>query len=124
MGGQSSDLYIGVLDIFGFEIFDHNSFEQLCINYTNEMLQQHFNNNTFKLEEKVYTEEGIEWDHIDFIDNQPMIDLLTKKREGLLPILDEELRVPNGSDKGFGDGGIIAILKGALDLNSGNLEFI
>eukprot|EP00949_MAST-11_sp_MAST-11-sp1_P000183 g183.t1 len=101
MGGQSSGLYIGVLDIFGFEIFDHNSFEQLCINYTNEMLQQHFNNNTFKLEEKVYTEEGIDWDHIDFIDNQPMIELLTKKREGILPILDEELRVPNGSDKGF-----------------------
>ena len=101
MGGQKQRLYIGILDIFGFEIFKHNSFEQLCINFTNEMLQQHFNENTFKLEERVYNEEGIEWDHIDFIDNAPMIDLITKKTVGILPILDEELKVPQGSDKGF-----------------------
>ena len=65
------------------------------------MLQQHFNNNTFKLEENIYNQEGIDWKAIDFIDNEPMIDLITKKRTGILPILDEELKVPNGSDKGF-----------------------
>ncbi len=101
-GGHTKDmLYIGILDIFGFEIFKHNSFEQLCINFTNEMLQQHFNNNTFKLEEKVYVAEGIEWASISFIDNQPMIDLITAKLIGVLPLLDEELKVPRGSDKQF-----------------------
>jgi len=97
----SSALYIGILDIFGFEIFKHNSFEQLCINFTNEMLQQHFNNNTFKLEEKVYTSEGIDFEHIEFIDNEPMIELITQRGRGILPILDEELIVPGGSDAGF-----------------------
>eukprot|EP00944_MAST-04C_sp_MAST-4C-sp1_P008607 g8607.t1 len=101
MGGEKHPLYIGILDIFGFEIFKHNSFEQLCINFTNEMLQQHFNNNTFKLEENIYNQEGIQWSAIDFIDNEPMIDLITAKRSGILPILDEELKVPKGSDKGF-----------------------
>eukprot|EP00040_Diaphanoeca_grandis_P025752 m.143132 g.143132 ORF g.143132 m.143132 type:complete len:1427 (-) comp30293_c0_seq1:306-4586(-) len=98
---HGEQLYIGILDIFGFEIFKHNSFEQLCINFTNEMLQQHFNNNTFKLEEKVYVQEGIEFQHIDFIDNEPMIELITQKGSGILPILDEELIVPGGSDQGF-----------------------
>ena len=104
MGGSSANsgmLFIGILDIFGFEIFKHNSFEQLCINFTNEMLQQHFNNNTFKLEEQVYRSEGIEFQHIDFIDNEPMIELITGKRIGVLSILDEELIVPGGSDGGF-----------------------
>ena len=97
-GGQH---YIGILDIFGFEIFKSNSFEQLCINFTNEMLQQHFNNNTFKLEEEIYVKEGIQWDAIDFIDNQPMIDLITGKRIGILPLLDEELKLPGGSDSKY-----------------------
>ncbi|GAB5362911.1 hypothetical protein AAMO2058_000839200 [Amorphochlora amoebiformis] len=92
---------IGILDIFGFEIFDHNSFEQLCINFTNEMLQQHFNQNTFKLEQAMYRSEGILFDEIEFIDNQPMLDLITKKPNGILPMLDEELVLPKGSDKTF-----------------------
>lgn len=92
---------IGVLDIFGFEIFELNSFEQLCINYTNEMLQQHFNNHTFKEEEELYRSEGIRYEHIKFIDNQICLDLIEAKPDGILCVLDEELVVPKGSDKGF-----------------------
>ena len=88
------------------------------------MLQQQFNTNTFKIEQLLYKEECIQWNKIDFVDNQPIIDLIMKKRVGILPLLDEELKVPNGSDKGFGEGVIIAILKGAPDLTSDNLEFI
>lgn len=97
------NLSIGILDIFGFEIFQNNSFEQLCINFTNEMLQQHFNHNTFKLEEQIYQEEGIQFKHVDFIDNQPVLDLITDKNGGILTILDEEIVVPKGSDQGFVD---------------------
>ncbi len=93
--------FIGILDIFGFEIFKENSFEQLCINFTNEMLQQQFNTNTFKIEQILYKEECIKWEDIDFVDNQPIIDLIVKKRIGILPLLDEELKVPNGTDTGF-----------------------
>jgi hypothetical protein len=92
---------VGLLDIFGFEIFEHNSFEQLCINFTNEMLQQHFNQQTFKLEEQVYKEQKITFDHVAFVDNAPMIALITQKPDGVLPLLDEELVVPRGSDQGF-----------------------
>jgi myosin heavy subunit len=92
---------IGILDIFGFEIFKENSFEQLCINFTNEMLQQHFNAHTFKLEEQVYKQEKVAFKHIDFIDNQPVLDLIEAKGKGILPILDEELVVPKGSDATF-----------------------
>jgi len=92
---------IGCLDIFGFEIFKHNSFEQLCINFTNEMLQQHFNNQTFKLEEAIYKAEKITFKHVEFIDNKPMIELITNKPNGILPLLDEELVVPQGTDKTF-----------------------
>ena len=91
-------LFIGVLDIFGFEIFKKNSFEQLCINFTNEKLQQHFNTNTFKEEESVYVSEGIEFTKVPFIDNQPVLDLIEKKPVGLLVLLDEEIRLPKGSD--------------------------
>lgn len=89
--------YIGILDIFGFEIFDKNSFEQLCINYTNEDLQQHFNRSTFTEEEAVYKRENIPYEHIKFIDNQPILDIIDKP-QGVFFYLDEMRRVPGGND--------------------------
>ena len=93
--------FIGVLDIFGFEIFENNSFEQLCINYANEKLQQFFNKHTFKEEESVYVSEQVPYTKINFIDNQPVLNLIERKRKGILPILDDEVRMPKGSDEGF-----------------------
>lgn len=99
--GQRTSI-IGVLDIFGFEIFDSNSFEQLCINFTNEKLQQHFNQYTFKLEEKLYLSEGVKHEHIVFIDNQPVLDLIEKNNpQGIMIVLDEQLSVPKSSDETF-----------------------
>eukprot|EP00752_Nemacystus_decipiens_P006696 g6019.t1 len=99
--GEHSNKFIGVLDIFGFEIFVKNHFEQLCINYTNEKLQQHFNKHTFQEEETVYSNEQIRFEHIHFIDNQPVVDLIEKKPYGLMPLLDEEVKIPKGSDAGW-----------------------
>lgn len=94
-------LFAGVLDIFGFECFKMNSFEQLCINFTNERLQQFFNSFVFKLEEQLYDREGIQWDPLDFPDNQDAVEMLQGKGTGVFAILDEECVVPQGSDQGF-----------------------
>eukprot|EP01054_Gregarina_sp_Poly1_P001544 Gregarina_sp_Poly_1__1543@NODE_138_length_13117_cov_118_636935_g123_i0_p1_GENE_NODE_138_length_13117_cov_118_636935_g123_i0NODE_138_length_13117_cov_118_636935_g123_i0_p1_ORF_typecomplete_len1982_score361_18Myosin_head/PF00063_21/1_8e221ANAPC4_WD40/PF12894_7/17ANAPC4_WD40/PF12894_7/2_3e07ANAPC4_WD40/PF12894_7/0_0035ANAPC4_WD40/PF12894_7/1_5e05WD40/PF00400_32/1_9e10WD40/PF00400_32/1e02WD40/PF00400_32/1_8e02WD40/PF00400_32/0_53WD40/PF00400_32/0_00034Ge1_WD40/PF16529_5/0_00094Ge1_WD40/PF16529_5/1_7 len=94
-------LFSGVLDIFGFECFDINSFEQLCINFTNERLQQFFNTFIFKCEEALYQEEGIAWDPLDFPDNQDCVELMAGKGSGIFAMLDEECLVPKGNDIGF-----------------------
>ena len=101
MRGDGRMASIGVLDIFGFECFDHNSFEQLCINYCNEALQQQFNRFVFKLEQQEYEREGIEWSFITFPDNQDVLDLIEAKRTGILSILDEQCRLPSCTDMSF-----------------------
>ncbi|KAJ1454313.1 P-loop containing nucleoside triphosphate hydrolase protein [Pelagophyceae sp. CCMP2097] len=85
--------FIGILDIFGFEIFKINSFEQLCINFANERLQQLFNEHTFKTEASVYANEGVDFPRIEFRDNQPICDLI-EKRGGIFTALDDAVKGP------------------------------
>ncbi|XP_040930901.1 myosin-16 isoform X4 [Gossypium hirsutum] len=101
--GQDPDskCLIGVLDIYGFESFKTSSFEQFCINFTNEKLQQHFNQHVFKMEQSVYQEEEIDWSYIDFVDNQDVLDLIEKKPGGIISLLDETCMFPKSTHETF-----------------------
>ena len=92
---------IGVLDIFGFESFAVNSFEQLCINYCNEALQQQFNAYVLQNEQAEYEREGIQWSFIEFPENQDVLDLMEKRGSSVLSILDDQCKAPGPSDKAF-----------------------
>ncbi|XP_048607559.1 myosin-2 isoform X1 [Brassica napus] len=101
VGKSISGRSISILDIYGFESFKNNSFEQFCINYANERLQQHFNRHLFKLEQEEYEEDGIDWTKVEFEDNQECLDLIEKKPIGLLSVLDEESNFPKATDLTF-----------------------
>ncbi|KAM8779035.1 unconventional myosin-VI isoform 6-T6 [Rhynchonycteris naso] len=98
---ETSSCFIGVLDIAGFEYFEHNSFEQFCINYCNEKLQQFFNERILKEEQELYQKEGLGVNEVHYVDNQDCIDLIEAKLVGILDILDEENRLPQPSDQHF-----------------------
>ncbi len=104
--GSGETNFIGMLDIFGFEIFETNSFEQLCINFANEKLQQMFNRHTFTLEEKTYESQGIDFDKIEFHDSQPLLTFLgmgppgeKTLHDGVFQLLDEQTVVGSGTDE-------------------------
>ncbi|XVE70833.1 hypothetical protein DITRI_Ditri10aG0102000 [Diplodiscus trichospermus] len=97
----NSHIQIGVLDIYGFECFKHNSFEQFCINFANEKLQQHFNEHVFKMEQDEYRKEEINWSYIEFIDNQDVLDLIEKKPIGIIALLDEACMFPKSTHETF-----------------------
>ncbi|VAH16721.1 unnamed protein product [Triticum turgidum subsp. durum] len=99
----TSKLLIGVLDIYGFESFKTNSFEQFCINLTNEKLQQHFNQHVFKMEQEEYTKEEIDWSYIQFVDNQEILDLIEKKPGGIIALLDETCMLRNSNHETFAE---------------------
>ncbi|KAL1206546.1 Myosin-2 [Cardamine amara subsp. amara] len=101
VGKSRTGRSISILDIYGFESFKNNSFEQFCINYANERLQQHFNRHLFKLEQEEYEEDGIDWTKVEFVDNQECLDLIEKKPIGLLSLLDEESNFPKATDLTF-----------------------
>lgn len=114
---------VGVLDIFGFECFATNSFEQLCINYTNEALQQQFNKFIFKMEQAEYEREKIEWAFISFPDNQDCLDTIQQQRVGILAMLDDECRLPGGNDRNWANRMYDSFLPETHQVESENTRF-
>jgi myosin-5 len=98
---ESCKSCIGVLDIYGFESFAVNSFEQFCINFANEKLQQHFNQHVFKMEQEEYEKEGIDWSYIDFVDNQDILDVIERRSNGIISLLDESCVLGSTTDEQF-----------------------
>ncbi|KAK4787497.1 hypothetical protein SAY86_011330 [Trapa natans] len=101
LGKKCTGKAINILDIYGFESFKKNSFEQFCINYANERLQQHFNRHLFKLEQEDYEVDGIDCTKVDFEDNQDCLNLIEKKPLGILSLLDEESNFPKATNLTF-----------------------
>eukprot|EP00775_Hariotina_reticulata_P008956 gene8956-9132_t len=104
MGKRASGRFIAILDIYGFEQFQSNSFEQLCINYANERLQQQFTRHLFTLEQEEYESEGIDWTKVEWVDNQACVDVIEAmppRGLGVLAVLDSQCRFPAGSDDTF-----------------------
>ncbi|KAG5188336.1 myosin-like protein, partial [Tribonema minus] len=99
--GTTSNMFIGLLDIFGFESFHHNYYEQFLINYANEKLQQQFNHFVFEMEQEEYKREGIKWDFVEFPDNKDSIELIEARPAGVLCLLDEQCIVPKATDQTF-----------------------
>lgn len=98
---SAKNLCIGLLDIFGFEIFNKNSFEQLCINYGNEKLQQYFIDYVLKKEQEIYLSEGLEFDQINHLDNEDVLAMIESRQGGVFALLDEELKLPKCTDLTF-----------------------
>jgi myosin heavy subunit len=92
------DIWIGILDIYGFENFQKNSLEQFCINYANEKLHHQYNSHLFKSEQSEYEEEGINWNTIEWMDNSSTVELFERPNHGLLGIMDEEVKIPKSND--------------------------
>ena len=99
--GEASGRLIGILDIFGFELFETNSFEQLCINFTNEKLQEMFNADTFEEEQELYQMERIDYEKIHFSDNKTVIEMIDKRPDGIFNLLDDECIAPKGTEEKF-----------------------
>ena len=99
---RGEGLFIGVLDMFGFEYFESNGFDQLCINYANEKLQQLYVAQVFRAIQQEYVEEGITWVPIAFVDNAQVVQLI-EGSGGVLAALDEETKLPGGSDQSYTD---------------------
>ena len=98
---KSKRRFIGVLDIYGFESFKKNSFEQFCINFANEKLQQHFNQKVFKMEQEEYEKEAIDWSYIEFVDNQDILDVIERKVGGIISLLDESCIMTSTTSEQF-----------------------
>lgn len=94
-------LKIGILDMFGFENLKENSFEQLCINYANELMYSHYCRCVFRMEQSLYLKEKIDWQNVDFPDNSPVVNLISKKPIGILPLLEDESNFPKSTDSSF-----------------------